>query len=93
MKIVKEMGYTHTDIFRLLPNAMGDTPFKIDGLKITGQLETGTVTITLGPERERKLVLVVIPQTKVTFDYNDVSDENRLKFTEYFDLRFMKGLG
>jgi len=93
MKIVREMGYTHADIFRLLPNAMGNTPYKIDGHKITGQLETGTVTITLGPERERKLVLVVIPQTEITFEYIDVGVDDRLKFIEYFDLRFMKGLG
>jgi len=93
MKIVREMGYTHADFFRLLPNAMGETPYKIDGLTVTGQLETGTVTITLGPEGERKLVLVVLPRTEITFEYSDVSNEERSDFIKYFDLRFMKGLG
>jgi len=87
------MGYTHADFFRLLPNAMGETPYKIDGLTVTGQLETGTVTITLGPEGERKLVLVVLPRTEITFEYSDVSNEERSDFIKYFDLRFMKGLG
>jgi len=44
-------------------------------------------------EIERRLVLVVMPCTIVTFEYKDVSDDDREKFMKYFDLRFMKGLG
>ena len=63
MKIVREMGYTHADIFRLLPNAIGDYPFQVEGQKITCQLNTGSLTITLGPEGERRLVLVFVSVT------------------------------
>ncbi len=93
MKIVKEMGYTHADFFRLLPRAMGTTPYAIDNNVITAQLPTGSVTITLEKERERRMALVVIPCTTVTFDYTDITDEERRNFIDYFDLRFMKGLG
>ena len=93
MKIVREMGYTHSDFFRLLPGAIGERPYEVDGLRVRCQLDTGTLTITLGPEGERKLVLVVIPCTEIVFDFERVSDEDRLEFMKYFDLRFMKGLG
>ncbi len=93
MKIQKEMGYTHADFFRLLPRAMGDTPYEINGLVITCSLPTGSLIISLGEERERRLVLVVIPCTTITFEYVNVSEEEREKFDKYFELRFMKGLG
>ena len=93
MKIVKEMGYTHADFFRLLPRAMGNYPYEIDGLQVNCVLPTGTLKITLGEEQGRRLVLVVLPRTEITFEYQDVSDEDREAFIEYFELRFMKGLG
>ena len=93
MKVVKEMGYTHADFFRLLPSAMGSNPYEISGLEVNCTLASGTLKITLGEERERRLVLVVMPCTNVTFEYKNVSDEDRESFMKYFDLRFMKGLG
>jgi len=93
MKIEREMGYTHADFFRLLPRAMGTNSYEINGLEINCKLPSGTLRITLGEELERRLVLVVMPYTHVTFEYHDVSDEDREAFVKYFDLRFMKGLG
>jgi len=93
MKIVKEMGFTHAEFFRLLPRAMGATPYEIDGLDVNCQLPSGTLRISLGEERVRRLVLVVLPCTNVTFEYQNVSDEDRIRFEQYFELRFMKGLG
>ena len=93
MKIVKEMGYTHADFFRLLPASMGRYPYEVDGNTVHCKLDSGSLTITLGPEGVRKLVLVEIPRTEIIFAYTDVSEEERISFTEHFDLRFMKGLG
>ena len=93
MKIVKEMGYTHADFFRLLPRALGHTPYEINGLVVNCTLPSGRLRITLGEERERRLVLVSIPCTTITFEYINVSEEVREKFNKYFELRFMKGLG
>ncbi len=93
MKIVRQMGYSHADFFRLLPSTMGDHPYEIERLKVHCTLGDGTLTITVGPESERRLVLVVIPKTDITFEFDHVSDTERDAFLKYFDLRFMKGLG
>lgn len=93
MKIEKEMGYSHADFFRLLPRAMGNNAYEVNGLEVNCVLPSGTLKITLGEEYERRLVLVVMPYTHVTFEYENVSDEDRENFIKYFDLRFMKGLG
>ena len=92
MKIVKEMGYTHADFFRLLPRAMGSYPYEVNGLEVNCTLPSGTLKITLGEERERRLVLVVIPCTTITFEYHNVTEQDREAFVNYFELRFMKGL-
>ena len=75
MKIEKEMGYTHADFFRLLPRAMGDNPYEINGLEVNCSLPSGSLKITLGEERKRELVLVVMPCMHVTFEYENVDDE------------------
>jgi len=93
MIIKKDMGYTHADFFRLLPSAMGANPYEINGLEVKCALPSGNLTITLDEERERRLFLVVMPCTQVTFEYENVSDKDRKAFIKYFDLRFMKGLG
>jgi len=93
MKIEKEMGYSHADFFRLLPSAMGTNTYEISGLEVNCVLPSGRLKITLGEECERRLVLVVMPYMLVTFEYENVSDEDRENFIKYFDLRFMKGLG
>ena len=93
MRTVKEMGYTHADFFRLLPRAMGSTSYEIHDRTIQCQLPPGTLKITLGEERERRMGLVVIPCTTVTFEYDQVPEEIRTNFIKYFELRFMKGLG
>lgn len=93
MLIEKEMGLTRADFFRLLPRAVGNNPYETDGDSIVVQLATGSLTITLGPELERKMFLVTIPYMPVSFLYEGVEERDRLAFVQYFDLRFMRGLG
>ena len=93
LKIVREMGYTHSDFFRLLPGAMGQHEYAVSGTTVTCQIGSGRLTISLSPEGERRLVLVVIPRTEITFDFENVEEADQIEFLRYFDLRFMKGLG
>lgn len=90
----RQMGIAHMDFFRLLPRAMGNNSYVLDGHSVRATLATGTVTITLGEEQERRLSEnVVLPFTNVTFDYYGVPEEVRSEFERYFHIRFMRGLG
>lgn len=94
MKKRSQMGITHADFFRLLPRAMGDNAYEVDGRVVRAALPSGTVTITLGEERERRFTAIVaMPYTDIEFDYDGVPEEARAAFERYFDLRFMRGLG
>lgn len=89
----KEMGVTHADFFRLLPRAMGDTPYTIQGLKVSGELSGGSVEIELGEQQVRRIALMAIPYAEVSFAFSGVDDNDRTKFMKYFDLRFQRGGG
>ncbi|MBX2880312.1 MAG: hypothetical protein KTR32_10295 [Granulosicoccus sp.] len=94
MKYTKQMGLTHADFFRLLPRAMGENTFEVNGHEVQANLATGSLNISLGEQRERKLSAhVVMPYADVTFDFNGVPEEVRLAFEQHFNLRFMRGLG
>jgi len=89
----KEMGVSHADFFRLLPRAMGDTSFRVNGMNVTGELSTGTVSIDVGEEKLRRIALMTIPYAEVSFAFNGVAEEERTEFMRYFDLRFQRGGG
>lgn len=94
VKDTRQMGITHADFFRLLPRAMGENHYEINSYTVQATLPDGTVIITLGEEKERKLSAnVIMPYADVTFDYYGVSEEMRVAFERYFHMRFMRGLG
>jgi len=87
------MGLTHADFFRLLPTAMGEHPFRVDGMSVHGEVHNGTVTITLGAQQERRIALMRIPHAAVSFHFRGVTQAEQAAFKEYFDLRFQRGGG
>jgi len=89
----KEMGVTHADFFRLLPRAMGDTPYQLDDRTVRGELDGGTVSIHLGDAQVRRIALLRIPYAEVSFSFSGVDDAERLRFMQHFDLHFQRGGG
>ena len=57
------------------------------------QLPEGSIEIILGEECERRLGLIRLPYTPVTFRYTGLSDEEREKFQARFNLTFQRGGG
>jgi len=89
----KDMGVSHADFFRLLPRAMGDIPYRVEGTTVNGEIGSGTVSIELGKQQERRIALLAIPFAEVTFSFNGVGEDERTEFMRYFDLRFQRGGG
>lgn len=87
------MGLTHADFFRLLPSAMGDHPYRIEGNTVIGTIHDGTVEIQLGAQQERRIALMVIPFADVSFRFRGVTEQQQQAFKSYFDLRFQRGGG
>lgn len=89
----REMGLTHDDFWRLLPRAMGEHVYDVDGTTVRADVNTGKLEITIGPPLERKIALLRLPYSVVSFRFTGVSETDQLAFKAHFDLHFQRGGG
>lgn len=89
----REMGLTHDDFFRLLPRAMGTHPYTTTGNVVNAVVHGGKLCIELGPTLIRKIALLEIPYSVVTFTFDDVTEAQQTTFKKHFDLHFQRGGG
>lgn len=89
----REMGLTHDDFWRLLPKAMGEHRYDVQGDVVHAIVYDGTLKITLGPTQERRIALLRLPYSEVSFEFNDVAEEQQQAFKTHFDLHFQRGGG
>lgn len=88
-----EMAVTHKDFFRILPRAMGETDYTINGNQVSGKLHEGSVDIVIGEQQERKIALMRVPYCHITFTYRNLSEESITDFRNRFELYFRRGGG
>ena len=93
LRYSREMGLTDDDFFRILPKAMGEHPYRVDGRTVHGDVNGGTVEIVLGPQQERRIALLALPFAEVSFTFRGVPERERLAFKKHFDLYFQRGGG
>ncbi len=89
----REMGLTHADFWRLLPRAMGDHPYTINGNVVCATLDGGELEIVLGQPEVRSIALLRLPYSAVTFTFTGVEEVQQQAFKAHFDLRFQRGGG
>jgi hypothetical protein len=89
----REMGLTHADFWRLLPRAMGDHAYTVKDNVVQAGVHDGHLEITLGPAQERRIALLRLPYSVVSFVFKGVSEEQQLAFKAHFDLHFQRGGG
>ena len=89
----REMGLTHDDFWRILPRAMGDVAYESEGNVVRAALANGSLEITIGPPLERRIALMCIPYSVVSFTFTDVEETEQLTFKAHFDLHFQRGGG
>jgi hypothetical protein len=92
--VEKEMGITHRDFYKELPNLLDGIPYRQDDDTIKFQINNRTIEITLGPERVRELGLSIrLPVTPVALRFFEFPEEEISEFIKHFNLKFMKGGG
>ena len=89
----REMGLTHADFWRLLPRAMGDHPYTIDGNAVRATVDGGQLEIVLGQPEVRSIALLRLPYSVVSFTFTGVEEIRQLAFKAHFDLHFQRGGG
>lgn len=91
--VEKDMGITHRDFFRIIGHALGTDDFEQwdSGVRLTQGDKT--LEVTVGPEGQRKIALMVIPRTLVTLSFTNYSEESQKAAIKRFDMMFKKGGG
>jgi len=89
----REMGLTHDDFWRLLPRAMGEHAYERRGDSVQARVNNGQLDISLGPAMERRIALLCIPYSEVSFRFSGVSETEQQAFKAHFDLHFQRGGG
>jgi len=91
--IEKEMGITHSDFFRTIPRALGSEDYTRSANGIVHESDGRRLEITVGPEGERRIALMVIPRTQVTLSFSGYDDADIKAAVKRFDMMFKKGGG
>ncbi len=90
----REMGYTRAEFFARLPTALSDYDFTVDGDVVIVAVDTGTVRLHVGIERERELTdLVRFPILPVRIECVGIDQSSQAQFIKRFEISFLKGLG
>lgn len=81
VEITREMGTNHKDFLRLLPRSVPKASVMATGDEVLGaevvveNAPLGRIEITLSPVGERRIALLALPVTHVSFRFFNVSEE------------------
>jgi len=92
-RFAREMGLTHAEFFRTLPQAINHHPHRRNNRSIEIDYGERAVRIELGPEKTRRIASLKLPCVDVTFTFSGFTDAERNAFMERFDLYFRRGGG
>jgi hypothetical protein len=94
VRVVKEMGVSHQDFFRVLPRVMGGVAYAVEGRTVRLAGEGRTLEMRLSEEHRRSLGNIVhLPYTMVELVFTGYSAEDRTAFLAEFERQFFRGGG
>lgn len=93
MPVVKEMGISHSEFFRLLPRATAGLQYQVSGDKVRVSVGDRSVVMELGPESVRSIAAMRLPVTRIEFMFSGYTDAEAKSFLDQFDLHFRRGGG
>jgi hypothetical protein len=91
--LVKEMGTSHADFFRILPQALGTDDYEVTGTDILMRDGDRWFEISLGPEGRRTIALLSLPTTTVTLRLVNYGEAELASTLARFDLYYRRGGG
>ena len=91
--LTKDMGLSHREFFASLATLAREVPCRVSDSGATLAYDSGKIHIALGPESQRQLGLMKLPQTWVSLEFHNLSKAQRALFLERFDLAFQRGGG
>ncbi len=91
--INKEMGFTHKDFYRDIERVLGAGTYQVNDAGIFAQDGEQQLLIELGEQTHRKIALISLPVTAVTFTFDGYSADQIKAFFQLYDRIFRRGGG
>ena len=93
----REMTISHIDFFRILPKAVGSHRYQqqnnVVSVSLNDEGVAGQIVISLSKERIRKIASLTLPVTDVTFQAENITEEQKIEFFKCFDRAYQRGGG
>ena len=91
----RDMGYSATDFFRILPSAIKGYIYTIEANTITinGVDRDQSVELIVKPLPDREIGMIRIPRIEVEFSFSNFSEKERKEFMANFDRSYQRGGG
>lgn len=91
----RDMGYSEKEFFRVLPSALGDYRYRLQGNRILIDHPDNShqVLLEITPLPDRRLGAFRIERIDVQFELLNMNDDERAAFMRRFDRRFQRGGG
>jgi hypothetical protein len=93
ISFTRELGLTHAEFHRSLPPAIAHRPCRLDGDRVIVEEGTRTVTITLGPQQQRRIASLRLPFVVVDFEFVGFTAAEFEDFMQRFERYFQRGGG
>ena len=93
ISFTRELGLTHAEFHRSLPPAIAHRPCRLDGDRVIVEEGTRTVTITLGPQQQRRIASLRLPFVVVDFEFVGYTAAEFEDFMQRFERYFQRGGG
>ena len=91
----RDMGYSATDFFRILPSAIKGYTHTVEANTVTinGVHEDQSVELIVKPLPDREIGMIRIPRIEVEFSFTNFSERERKEFMINFDRSYQRGGG
>lgn len=93
ISFTRELGLTHAEFHRSLPPAIAHRPCRLDGNRVIVEEGAKTVTITLGPQQQRRIASLRLPFVVVEFEFVGFTAAELEDFMQRFERYFQRGGG
>ncbi|MDJ0956893.1 MAG: hypothetical protein QNI91_08560 [Arenicellales bacterium] len=91
----RDMGYSATDFFRILPSAIKGYTHTVEANNVTinGVDGNQSVQLVVKPLPDREIGMIRIPRIEVEFSFHNFSARERKEFMINFDRSYQRGGG
>ncbi len=89
----REMGFTRAEFDRILPSALDNRDFVVNGSVVKSAVDGGMMQLTISEQKFRNIASISLPYLAIDFLFEQLTEEQVEQTMRYFDLRYQRGGG